>query len=126
VEKLAEAIQQLQQCIVDLDLCAVPKTPQDVRDQREETARSAFERIKYLDMECKKLTDHSTQTYEKLTNNIELKALESDLQEVNYKAQNIQVQLNPLSVVERMKCSQEKCTTQQQIYTIQRRVMEVT
>jgi hypothetical protein len=32
VEKLAEYIQQLQQCIVDLELCTVPENPQDVRD----------------------------------------------------------------------------------------------
>jgi uncharacterized protein YaaN involved in tellurite resistance len=41
VEKLEEAIQQLQQRITDLELCTVPSTPQDVRDQREATARSA-------------------------------------------------------------------------------------
>jgi chromosome segregation ATPase len=46
VEKLTEAIQQLQQRIADLELCTVPDTPQDVRDQREATARSAVERIK--------------------------------------------------------------------------------
>jgi hypothetical protein len=57
----------------------VPETPQDVRDQREETARSVVERIKALAMECKKLTDHSAQTYEQLTENPELKALESQL-----------------------------------------------
>jgi hypothetical protein len=34
--------------------------------------------------------------------------------------------MKSLSVLERMKCSKEKCTTQQQIHTIQRRVMEIT
>jgi hypothetical protein len=53
-------------------------------------------------MECKKLTDHSAQTYEQLTENPELKALESQLQEAKYQAENIQAQLKPLSVVERM------------------------
>jgi hypothetical protein len=38
VDQLAEAIQQLQQHIADLELRTVPKTPQDVRDQREATA----------------------------------------------------------------------------------------
>jgi tetrahydromethanopterin S-methyltransferase subunit B len=33
VDHLAEAIQKLQQCIVDLGLCIVPETPQDVKDQ---------------------------------------------------------------------------------------------
>jgi chromosome segregation ATPase len=56
--------------------------------------------------------------------NPELKALESQLQEVKYQAEKIQAQLKSLSVVERM--SQEKCTTQKQIHTIQSRVMEVT
>jgi lipid II:glycine glycyltransferase (peptidoglycan interpeptide bridge formation enzyme) len=81
----------------------VPNTPQDVRDQREATARSTVERIKSLTMECKQLTDHSAQTYEKLTENPELKALESQLQEAKYQAETIQAQLKPLSVVERMK-----------------------
>jgi hypothetical protein len=42
----------------------MPNTPQDVGDQREGTARSVVERIKALAMECKKLSDHSAQTYE--------------------------------------------------------------
>jgi hypothetical protein len=54
-------------------------------------------------MECKKLTDRSAQTYEKLTENLELKALESQLQEVKYQEEMIQAQLKPLSAVERMK-----------------------
>jgi FtsZ-binding cell division protein ZapB len=57
------------------------ETPQDVRDQREATAQSAVERIKALAMECKKLSNRSAQTYEKLTENPELQALESQLQE---------------------------------------------
>ena len=64
VEKLTEAIQQLQQSTADLELHTIPDTPQDVRDQREATARSAVERIKGLTMECNKLSDHSAQTYE--------------------------------------------------------------
>jgi TolA-binding protein len=39
VGKLVEAIQQLQQRIAELELQAVPSTPQEVRDQREETAQ---------------------------------------------------------------------------------------
>jgi hypothetical protein len=38
----------------------------------------------------------------------------------------IQAQLKLLSVVERMKRSQEQCTAQQQIHAIQSRVVEVT
>jgi hypothetical protein len=64
VVQLMEAIQQLQQRIVDLELRTVPNTPPDVQDQREETARSIVERIKALTMECKQLSDHSAQTYE--------------------------------------------------------------
>jgi transcriptional/translational regulatory protein YebC/TACO1 len=86
----------------------VPITPQDVRDQREATARSAVERIKALTMEYKKLTDLNSQTYEKLTENPELKALESQLQEAKYQAETIQAQLKPLPSVERMKHSQEQ------------------
>jgi hypothetical protein len=47
----------IQQCIADLELCSVPETSQDVRDQREATSRSTVERIKYLVMECKQLTN---------------------------------------------------------------------
>jgi chromosome segregation ATPase len=109
-----------------LELHTVPETPQDVRDQREETTWSAVERLKDLTLECKKLTDRSAQTYEQLINNPKLKALESQLQEAKYQVEKIQVQLKSLSVVEIMKFSQEKHTTQQQIHTIQSRVMEVT
>jgi hypothetical protein len=69
-------------------------------------SQSAVERIKSLAMECKQLTNHSDQTYKKLTENPELKALESQLQE-KYQDEKIQAQLKPLSVVERMKHSQE-------------------
>jgi phage shock protein A len=55
-----------------------------------------------------------------------LKALESQLQEAKQQAEIVQVQLKPLSAVERMKRSQEQCTAQQQVHTIQRKVMEVT
>jgi hypothetical protein len=77
-------------------------------------------------MECKKVIDHSAQNYEKLTENPELKAMESQLQEAKYQVETIQAQLKPLSIVEIMKRSQEQCTSQQKIHTIQRRVMEVT
>jgi hypothetical protein len=103
VDQLAEAIQQLQQRIADLELRTVPDTPQDVRDQREATARGTVERIKGLTLECKQLSDHSAQMYERLTENPELKTLESQLQEVKYQEETIQAQLKPLSVVERMK-----------------------
>jgi hypothetical protein len=56
-----------------LELRVVPETPQDVRDQREEIAWSAVERLKALTLECKQLTDHSAQTYEQLMENPELK-----------------------------------------------------
>jgi hypothetical protein len=95
-----------------LELHTVPETPQDVRDQREATTWSTVERLKALTLECKKLTDHSAQTYEQLTENPELKALESQLQEVKYQAEKIQAQLKPLSAVERMKRSQEQWTSQ--------------
>jgi hypothetical protein len=45
---------------------------------------------------------------------------------VKYQAEKIQAQLKSLSAVEKMKPSQDRRTTQQQIHTIQSRVMEVT
>jgi hypothetical protein len=64
VEQLTEAIEQLQQRITNLELLTVPDTPQDVRDQRDATARSAVERIKNISMECKQISVHSAHTYE--------------------------------------------------------------
>jgi hypothetical protein len=46
VGKLVEAIQQLQARVAKLELKEVSRTPQEVRYQREETARSIVERIK--------------------------------------------------------------------------------
>jgi hypothetical protein len=85
----------------------VPETPQDVRDQREETAYGAFDRLKYLTLECKKLSNQSAQTYENLTENLELQALESQLHEAKQHVDTLQVQLKALSIVDRMKTSHE-------------------
>jgi hypothetical protein len=52
--------------------------------------------------------------------------LESQLQVAKHEAKKLQVQLKALSPIERMKQSHEKHTTQQQIHTIQSKVMEVT
>jgi trimethylamine:corrinoid methyltransferase-like protein len=79
VGKLVEAIQQLQAWVTELDLQAVPSTPQEVRDQREEATKSAVGRIKVLTLECKKLSDRSAQTYECLTEDPELRKLEAQL-----------------------------------------------
>jgi hypothetical protein len=48
VGKLVEAIQQLQERVAELELQEVSSTPQEVQDQRQETARSTVERIKAL------------------------------------------------------------------------------
>jgi hypothetical protein len=113
VDQLMDAIHQLQKRIADLEIHIVPSTPQDVRDQREANAWSTIEKIKALAMECKQLSDHSAQTYERLTENLELKALESQLQKAKQQVETIHAQLKPLSIVERMKWSQEQCTFQQ-------------
>jgi hypothetical protein len=77
----------------------VPETPQEVKDQREATARRTVERLKALTLECKQFVDRNTQTYEKLTENLELQALESHLQESKYQDENIQAQLKSLLAV---------------------------
>jgi hypothetical protein len=53
-------------------------------------------------MECKQLSYRSAQTYEGITKDSKLKALESQLQEAKQQAKIVQAQLKPLSVVERM------------------------
>jgi predicted nucleic acid-binding Zn-ribbon protein len=123
---LPEVIQQLQQRVMELELQTIPQTPQEVRDQREMTAWSTVEGIKALTEECKQLSSRSAQIYESLTENPELHKLESQLQEVKHEAEKLQVQLKALSPVERMKWSHEQCTAQQQIHTLQSKVMEVT
>jgi hypothetical protein len=110
VAQLEEVIQKLQQRIADLELRVVPETPQEIRDQREATARSAVGRLKSLALECKKLSNQSAQTYENLTENPELQALESQLQEEKQHADTLQAQLKALSAVDRMKRSHEQCT----------------
>jgi hypothetical protein len=72
VAQLEEEIQKLQQHIADLELRDVTKTPQEIRDQREATTRSAVGRLKSLALECKQLSNQSTQTYENLTENPKL------------------------------------------------------
>ena len=126
VEKLEEVIQQLQQHIAYMELRTVPKTPQEIRYLREATARNAIGQLKTLALECKKLSARSTQTYENLTENPELQALEAHLQEEKKHADTLQAQLKSLCSVDRIKRSHEKCTTQQQINMIQSKVMEVT
>jgi flagellar biosynthesis chaperone FliJ len=64
VAQLEEVIQQLQQCIADMELCTMPETPQEITDLREATARnSAVGRLKTLALECKQLSARSTQNY---------------------------------------------------------------
>jgi hypothetical protein len=84
-----------------------------VKYQREATAWSAVERLNSLAMECKKLSDCNALTYEQIAENLELKTLESQLQEEKKQAKTLQAQLKLLSVVERMKRSQEQRTAQQ-------------
>jgi hypothetical protein len=86
VAQLEEVIQQLQQRIADLELCTVPKTPQEVRDLREAIVCNAIGRLKTLALECKQLSARSTQTYENLMKNPELQTLEVQLKEAKQHA----------------------------------------
>jgi exonuclease VII large subunit len=81
--------------------------------------------MKYLALECKKPSSRSAQTYENLTKNPELQALESQLQEAKHHVDTLQAQLKALSPIERMKRLHEQRTAQQQIHMIQTKVMEV-
>jgi hypothetical protein len=69
VTQMEEVIHQLQQCITDLELHTVLKTPQEIRDLREATARSAVNRLKTLASKCRHLSTRSAQTYENLAEN---------------------------------------------------------
>jgi hypothetical protein len=89
VGKLSESIQQLQARVMELQIQVVPSTPQEVRDQREETTRNEVEIIKALTSECKKLSDQSAHTYECLVEDLELKKLEEKIQEVKQQTSTI-------------------------------------
>jgi hypothetical protein len=96
----------------------VPRTPHEVRDQREESAKNTVVSIKSLTSACKNLSDRSAQTYERLTEDPELKKLEAQLQEAQQQAFSLQVQMKLLTIVERMKRCQEKRTIRQQIIAL--------
>jgi hypothetical protein len=51
VVKLVEKIQQLQVRIIELEAQEVPSSPQEVCDQREETAENTIVRIRALSLE---------------------------------------------------------------------------
>jgi hypothetical protein len=90
VTQLEEVIQQLQQRIMDLELRTVPETPQEIRDLREITPRSAVGRLKSFALDCKQLSASSAQTYETLAENPELQTLEAQLQEAKQHADMLQ------------------------------------
>jgi hypothetical protein len=97
-----------------------------VPDQREEVARNAVERVGPISSECKKLSDRSAQTYEFLAKDRDLRKLEAQLREAKHHTSTMQGQMKLLTAVEKMKRSKEQCAFQQQVSTIQSRVIEVT
>jgi hypothetical protein len=97
----------------------------EVQDQREEIAWSAVERIKALGLECMQLSNQSAQTYECLTEDPELRTLEEHIQEEKKQASTVQAQLKLLSVVEKMKRSQEHHAFQQQVMEVTQRLQTV-
>jgi hypothetical protein len=90
VGKLTEAIQQLQVRVMELEIQEVMNTPQEVHDQREEASKNAVQRTRALASECKKLSDQSAQTYERLAEYPRLRKLEKQLQEAKKQASIIQ------------------------------------
>jgi hypothetical protein len=89
-QQVAQLEEVIQQRIAKLELRTVPETPQEIKDLREATTRNAVGRMKALALECKQLSSRSAQTYENLTENPELQALESQLQEAKQHADTLQ------------------------------------
>jgi hypothetical protein len=89
-------------------------------------AQSTIKRIKKLVAECKQLSIRSVQIYEQLSEDPDLKKLESHLREEKQHTNTVQAQLKLLSPIERMNRSHEQRITQQLILTTWNRVMEVT
>jgi uncharacterized coiled-coil protein SlyX len=71
------------------------------------------------------LSARSAQAYENLTDNPELQVLEAQLQEEKLHIDTLQTQLKALTPVERMKKFPEQRTAQQQVHTLQSKMMEV-
>jgi hypothetical protein len=82
--------------------------------------------IKALALECKQIINRSAQAYEHLAEDPKIRTFESHLQEEKKQETTVKAQLKLLAAIEKMKRSQELCTFQQQVYSIQCKVMEVT
>jgi hypothetical protein len=65
-----------------LEAQTIPSTPQEVHDQSKETAKNTLIRIRTLASECKQLSDRRVQTYVCLIEDLEIRMLEAQLQEV--------------------------------------------
>jgi len=118
VAKLTETLRQFQARIAELEAREVSSTPQEVRDQREETTKNTVASITALASRCKQLNDRSANTYEHLIEDPELEKLEAQLQEAQQQEFSLQMKMKLLTVVERMKRSWEQCTVQQKITTL--------
>jgi hypothetical protein len=103
----------------------MPETPQEIIYLREATTQSPVGRLKTFSLECKQLSARSAQTYETLAENLELQTLEAYLQEEKQHADMLQTQIKNLTPVKRMKRFAEQRTAQQQVHTLQSKVMEV-
>jgi hypothetical protein len=86
-----------------------------VSDQREETAKNTIVRTRYLTSECKQLSDISAQTYERLVEDLELRNMEAQLQEVQQQEFFMEAHMKLLTAIEIMKRYQKQCAVQKQI-----------
>jgi hypothetical protein len=75
--KLVEITEQIQVRITELEAQTKPSTPQEVCDQREESTNNIVVIIRALTSKCKQLSDRSTQRYERLAEDLELRKLEA-------------------------------------------------
>jgi hypothetical protein len=90
VAQLEDMIQNLQQHITDLELPCCTRNSIGGKRPKGSNCHSTVGRLKSLALECKKLSNQSAQTYENLTENPELQALESQLQEAKKHADTLQ------------------------------------
>jgi len=72
--------------IEDLESCITPTTPPEEKTQREKTTITSVENIKSLDEECTKLCEESMQICTNLMEDLEMKAMEDRLMDVQEKA----------------------------------------
>jgi hypothetical protein len=102
VSKISAVIKGLWNKITELELCTLPGTPPEEREQRERTTQTSVEKIKILEHECINMCDEGTHIWIDLTTNPELQALEEKIRTMQEQVHQANECVNTLPPAERM------------------------